>query len=51
MRELDDTLTYQGEQQIIKAQEHIEAISPDVQERVAAMEMKQQTPQMEQTML
>ena len=51
MRELDDTLTYQGEQQIIKTQEHIEAISPGVQERVAAMEMKQQTPQMEQTML
>ena len=50
MRELDDTLTYKGEQQIIKTQEHIEAISPGVQERVAAMEMKQQTPQMEQTM-
>ncbi len=49
-RELDDTLTYQGEQRIIKAQEHIEAISPGVQERVAAMELKQQEPQFEQTM-
>ena len=49
-RELDDTLTYQGEQRIIKAQEHIEAISPGAQERVAAMEMKQQEPQFEQTM-
>jgi hypothetical protein len=49
-RELDDTLTYQGEQRIIKAQEHIEAISPGVQERVAAMELKQQGPQFEQTM-
>ena len=48
-RELDDTLTYQGEQRIIKAQEHIEAISPGVQERVAAMELKQQEPQFEQT--
>lgn len=49
-RELDDTLTYQGEQRIIQAQEHIEAISPGVLERVAAMEMKQQGPQFEQTM-
>ena len=49
-RELDDALTYQGEQRIIKAQEHIEAISPGVQERVAAMELKQQEPQFEQTM-
>ena len=49
-RELDDTLTYQGEQQIIKAQEHIETISPGVQERVAAMEIKPQGPQFEQTM-
>ena len=49
-RELDDTLTYQGEQRIIRAQEHIEAISPGVQERVAAMELKQQKPQFEQTL-
>ena len=49
-RELDDTLTYQGEQRIIKAQEHIEAISPGVQERVAAMELKQQELQLKQTM-
>ena len=49
-RELDDTLTYQGEQRIIKAQEHIEAIAPGVQERVAAMELKQQEPLFEQTM-
>ena len=49
-RELDDTLTYQDEQRIIKAQDHIEAISPGVQVRVAAMEMKQQEPQFEQTM-
>lgn len=49
-RELDDTLTYQGEQRIIKAQEHIEAISPGVRERVVAMEPKQQEPQFEQTM-
>lgn len=48
-RELDDTLTYEGEQRIIKAQEHIETISPGTQERVMAMEMKQQ-PQFEQTM-
>jgi len=48
-RELDDTLTYKDEQRIIKAQEHIESISPGTQERVMAMEMKQQ-PQMEQTM-
>ena len=49
-RELDDTLTYQDEQRLIKVQEHIESISPGVQERVEAMEMKRQEPQMEQTM-
>jgi len=48
-RELDDTLTYEGEQGIIKAQEHIESISPGTQERVMAMETEQR-PQMEQTM-
>ena len=49
-RELDDTLSYQEEQSLIKAQEHIEKAVPGVQERVEAMEMKRQEPQMEQTM-
>ncbi len=47
-RELDETLTYQDEQRIIKAQERIELLAPGVQERVEAMEPQQ--PQFEQTM-
>jgi hypothetical protein len=47
-RELDETLTYQDEQRIIKAQERIEFLAPGVQERVAAMEPQQ--PQFEQAM-
>ena len=47
-RELDETLSYQDEQRIIKAQERIELLAPGVQERVAAMEPQQ--PQFEQTM-
>ena len=47
-RELDETLTYQDEQRIIKAQERIELLAPGVQERVATMEPQQ--PQFEQTM-
>lgn len=47
-RELDDTLSYQDEQRIIKAQERIELLAPGVQERVEAMEPQQ--PQFEQSM-
>ena len=47
-RELDETLSYQDEQRIIKAQERIELLAPGVQERVSAMEPQQ--PQFEQTM-
>ena len=47
-RELDETLSYQDEQRIIKAQERIELLAPGVQERVAAIEPQQ--PQFEQTM-
>ena len=49
-RELDETLTYQDEQRIIKVQEQIELLVPGVQERVAAKEMQQQGSQIEQTM-
>ena len=41
-RELDETLTFEDEQRIIKAQEHIESIAPGVRERVAAQELSQQ---------
>ena len=44
-RELDDTLTYEGEQRIIEAQEHIETLAPGVQERVAAPELQRQEQQ------
>ena len=47
-RELDETLSHQDEQRIIKAQERIELLAPGVQERVSAMEPQQ--PQFEQTM-
>lgn len=41
-RELDETLTYEGEQRIIKLQEHIETLAPGVRERVGAQELSQQ---------
>lgn len=41
-RELDETLTFEDEQRIIKAQEHIETIAPGVQERIAALELQRQ---------
>ena len=44
-RELDDTLTYESEQRIIKAQDQIEALAPGVQERVAALELQRQEQQ------
>ena len=44
-RELDEALTFEDEQRIIKAQEHIETLAPGVQERVAALELQRQEQQ------
>lgn len=51
-RELDEDLSYQGEQQIIRLQDRIEAICPGVRERVMAMEPGQSSaePQHEMNM-
>ena len=42
IREYDESLTYQGEQRIIRAQEQIKVLAPGVQDRVEAMDDAQQ---------